>query len=88
MESVKSKALEILRNSLKDPKAKFHKHQWKSISRLVKDRSRLLVVQRTGWGKSAVYFISTKLMRDDGYGPTIIISVSYTHLTLPTIYSV
>lgn len=74
MESVKSKALEILRNSLKDPKAKFHKHQWKSISRLVKDRSRLLVVQRTGWGKSAVYFISTRLMRDDGYGPTIIIS--------------
>jgi ATP-dependent DNA helicase RecQ len=33
-----------------------------------------LVVQRTGWGKSAVYFIATKLMREQGFGPTIIIS--------------
>ncbi|MFX5053549.1 DEAD/DEAH box helicase, partial [Acinetobacter baumannii] len=34
----------------------------------------LLVVQKTGWGKSAVYFIATKLLRMQGKGPTIIIS--------------
>ena len=74
MSSLKDKALEVLRESLNDPGASFHKHQWKAISKVVKDRSRLLVVQRTGWGKSAVYFISTKLLRDKGFGPTIIIS--------------
>ena len=51
---------------------------WKAvisaISTLVEDSGRLLVVQRTGWGKSAVYFISTKLLRERGKGPTVIIS--------------
>jgi len=67
-------ALDVLRESLANAAAEFHEHQWESISTLMEDRARLLVVQRTGWGKSAVYFIATRLMREQGYGPTIIIS--------------
>ncbi|RLA52304.1 MAG: ATP-dependent DNA helicase RecG [Gammaproteobacteria bacterium] len=74
MNATESRALELLRTSLGKSDATFHEHQWESISTLVEKRSRLLVVQRTGWGKSAVYFIATKLMREQGYGPTIIIS--------------
>jgi ATP-dependent DNA helicase RecQ len=68
------RGLEILRKSLGRDDATFHEHQWESIATLVEQRGRLLVVQRTGWGKSAVYFIATKLLREQGYGPTIIIS--------------
>ena len=74
MTAIKNIALEMLRDSLGKPEANFHEHQWEAISTLVAKRSRLLVVQRTGWGKSAVYFIATKLMREQGHGPTIIIS--------------
>jgi len=45
-----------------------------AITALVDDRARALVVQRTGWGKSAVYFIATRLLRDRGAGPTLIVS--------------
>lgn len=48
--------------------------QWTAIEALVVGRRRALVVQRTGWGKSAVYFIATKLLRDAGAGPTVIVS--------------
>ncbi|MBC7460564.1 MAG: ATP-dependent DNA helicase RecQ, partial [Thermoleophilia bacterium] len=48
--------------------------QWDAISALVQRRARLLVVQRTGWGKSSVYFLTTKLLREQGAGPTILIS--------------
>jgi len=54
--------------------ATFRPGQWESIERLVVERSRVLVVQRTGWGKSAVYFIATRLLRDQGAGPTLLIS--------------
>ncbi len=74
MRSVRGQALKILRESLGNSSADFHEHQWEAISTLVEDRGRLLVVQRTGWGKSAVYFIATRLMRKAGYGPTVIIS--------------
>jgi len=72
--NVKDQAVTLLRHSLGDNAGNFHDHQWESISTLVEDQGRLLVVQRTGWGKSAVYFIATKLLREQGYGPTIIIS--------------
>jgi ATP-dependent DNA helicase RecQ len=72
--TVKKRALQLLRQSLKKPDACFHEHQWEAISTLVEDQERLLVVQRTGWGKSAVYFIAAKLLREKGRGPTIIIS--------------
>ena len=74
MNLVYRRGIEILRQSLGDSNAAFHEHQWESISTLVEDSGRLLVVQRTGWGKSAVYFISTKLLRERGKGPTVIIS--------------
>src|SRR5690349_21926687 len=48
--------------------------QWSAIEALVVDRRRALVVQRTGWGKSAVYFVATLLLREQGSGPTVIIS--------------
>jgi ATP-dependent DNA helicase RecQ len=48
--------------------------QWTAISALVLKRRRALVVQRTGWGKSAVYFVATALLRALGSGPTVIVS--------------
>ena len=48
--------------------------QWRAIEALVARRARALVVQRTGWGKSAVYFVATSLLRARGAGPTIIVS--------------
>lgn len=74
MTDLKTTALQLLRTALSRPDATYHQHQWEAISTLVADRSRLLIVQRTGWGKSAVYFIATRLLREQGHGPTIIIS--------------
>src|ERR1700721_2182647 len=54
--------------------ARLREDQWVAIEALVADRRRALVVQRTGWGKSAVYFIATALLRKDGAGPTVIVS--------------
>jgi ATP-dependent DNA helicase RecQ len=48
--------------------------QWTAIEALAVDRRRALVVQRTGWGKSAVYFVATALLREHGAGPTVIVS--------------
>ena len=48
--------------------------QWTAIEALVVQRRRALVVQRTGWGKSAVYFVATALLREQGSGPTVIVS--------------
>jgi len=67
-------ALELLRRALSDPKAKFRDGQWEAIDALVNQRRKLLVVQRTGWGKSSVYFIATRILRDRGLGPTLIVS--------------
>jgi ATP-dependent DNA helicase RecQ len=54
--------------------AAWHPGQLEAITALAYDRKRVLVVQRTGWGKSAVYFIATRLLRDGGSGPTILVS--------------
>jgi len=54
--------------------AAFRPGQWEAVERLVAGRARVLVVQRTGWGKSAVYFIATRLLRDRGAGPTLLVS--------------
>ena len=48
--------------------------QWTAIEALAVDQRRALVVQRTGWGKSAVYFVATALLRAQGAGPTVIVS--------------
>jgi ATP-dependent DNA helicase RecQ len=54
--------------------ASLREDQWTAISALVAERRRALVVQRTGWGKSAVYFVATALLRARGAGPTVIVS--------------
>jgi ATP-dependent DNA helicase RecQ len=56
------------------PSPEFRDGQWEAIEQLVERRGRVLVVQRTGWGKSAVYFIATRLLRDRGAGATVLIS--------------
>src|SRR3954463_2409981 len=54
--------------------ARLREDQWAAIEALVVDRRRALVVQRTGWGKSAVYFVATALLRAQGAGATVIVS--------------
>nr|WP_205835216.1 RecQ family ATP-dependent DNA helicase [Microbacterium sp. CFH 90308] len=54
--------------------ADFHDGQFEAIEALVDERRRALVVQRTGWGKSAVYFVATLLLRRRGAGPTVLVS--------------
>ncbi|MCU1599532.1 MAG: recombinase RecQ [Frankiales bacterium] len=54
--------------------ARLRDDQWTAISALVEAHRRALVVQRTGWGKSAVYFVATALLREQGAGPTVIVS--------------
>ena len=70
---MKSEALKYLRQALGEPLANFRSDQWESIERVL-NGNRVLVVQRTGWGKSMVYFLATKLLRVRGAGPTLIIS--------------
>jgi ATP-dependent DNA helicase RecQ len=60
--------------SLAGPDAALRDDQWTAIRALVEDRRRALVVQRTGWGKSAVYFTATVLLRSRGSGPSVIVS--------------
>lgn len=62
-----------LRTALNNPTATFRDGQWESIEQLLQ-RNRVLVVQRTGWGKSMVYFLATKILRMKGAGPTLLIS--------------
>jgi len=69
----KARAQELLERSI-GPDAEFRPQQWEAIDRLVNDNDRLLLVQRTGWGKSTVYFTATKLRREQGAGPTLIVS--------------
>src|ERR1700678_2015519 len=54
--------------------ARLREDQWTAIRALVAEKRRALVVQRTGWGKSAVYFVATALLRAAGAGPTVIVS--------------
>src|ERR1700726_1066900 len=60
--------------ALAGEKARLRDGKWAAISALVAARRRALVVQRTGWGKSAVYFVATALLRARGAGPTVIVS--------------
>jgi ATP-dependent DNA helicase RecQ len=67
-------ALERLRSLTADTRADFRPGQLEAIRDVVADRARVLCVQRTGWGKSAVYFVATALLRESGAGPTLIVS--------------
>lgn len=66
--------VEELLQRLAGPDARFREHQREAITDLVEDRARVLCVQRTGWGKSAVYFLATTLLRERGAGPALIVS--------------
>ncbi|UNK69970.1 RecQ family ATP-dependent DNA helicase [Microbacterium sp. H1-D42] len=67
-------ALGALRELVGRSDADFHDGQYEAIEALVEGRRRALVVQRTGWGKSAVYFVATLLLRRQGAGPTVLVS--------------
>ena len=67
-------ALRLLRDLTGDPASTFRPDQLEAIRMLVEQRQRVLLVQRTGWGKSAVYFIATKMLRNRGAGPTLLVS--------------
>lgn len=71
--ATRAQAQEIL-EQLAGPAATLRDDQWTAIEALVVQRRRALVVQRTGWGKSAVYFIAAKLLRAEGRGATVIVS--------------
>ncbi|MET8528846.1 DEAD/DEAH box helicase [Micromonospora sp. NPDC005172] len=80
--AVRERAEAVLRR-LAGEHARLREDQWRAIEALVVDRRRVLCVQRTGWGKSAVYFVATALLRDreqtgggdgGGHGPTVIVS--------------
>lgn len=68
------RALELLRLGSGRAEAAFREGQEDAIRHIVDGRGRLLVVQKTGWGKSFVYFIATKLLREEGNGPALLIS--------------
>ena len=68
------RALELLRAGTNQPDAVFRDGQDTAIQHIVEGRGRLLLVQKTGWGKSFVYFIATKLLRGAGEGPALLIS--------------
>lgn len=70
---LKSEARALLRVMLSS-EDDFHPDQYEAIERLVAGRRRVLLVQRTGWGKSFVYFIATALLRKRGAGPALLIS--------------
>ncbi|GJF15573.1 ATP-dependent DNA helicase RecQ [Mycolicibacterium cyprinidarum] len=65
---------QVILEQLAGPDARLRDDQWSAIEALVVHRRRALVVQRTGWGKSAVYFIAAKLLRTAGRGATVIVS--------------
>ena len=71
--SLQQHALELLRAML-GTQADFRPGQWDAIEAVAVKKQRALVVQRTGWGKSLVYFLAAKLLREQGAGPTLLIS--------------
>src|SRR5688500_7293387 len=70
---LETRSADLLRD-LAGPGARFREHQLEAVRDLVEDRARVLCVQRTGWGKSAVYFLATALLRERGAGPALIVS--------------
>ena len=74
--NLEQRALRLLRHAVDDPRAEFRQGQWEAIEDLLLRRAKLLVVQRTGWGKSMVYFLTTRLMRERApeRGMTLLIS--------------
>ena len=68
------RARELLKSGTGRSDAAFREGQEEAIRHLMEGRGRLLVVQKTGWGKSVVYFIAAKLLREAGEGPALLVS--------------
>ena len=68
------RALELLQTGTGIADATFRPGQEEAVQHVVEGRGRLLVVERTGWGKSFVYFIATRLLREGGRGPALLVS--------------
>ena len=68
------RSLELLRIGTSIPDVQFREGQEEAIRSIVERPGRYLVVQKTGWGKSFVYFIATKLLREAGEGPVLLVS--------------
>ncbi|MDX0056939.1 RecQ family ATP-dependent DNA helicase [Sinorhizobium meliloti] len=68
------RSLQLLKAGSGRPDVSFRENQEEAIRHIVEGKGRLLVVQKTGWGKSFVYFIATKLLRENGAGPALLIS--------------
>ena len=66
--------VQALRALTNNSKAELREGQREAIDAIVNDKARVIVVQRTGWGKSALYFVATHLLRQQGMGPSLIIS--------------
>ena len=73
-DDLRTRADAVLRALTGRDDAAFREGQWEAVEALVARRERALVVQRTGWGKSAVYFVATALLRAAGAGPTLLVS--------------
>lgn len=75
-QELRAEADAVLAGLVGDPggPARLREDQWQAVAALVREHRRALVVQRTGWGKSAVYFVATALLRRRGAGPTVIVS--------------
>jgi ATP-dependent DNA helicase RecQ len=73
MPTVQDIAPVLLKKAL-GPDAEFRGGQLAAIESVVDRKERLLLVQRTGWGKSVVYFLATRMLRDQGHGPALLIS--------------
>src|SRR3954451_1525308 len=71
--TVEARGTELVRRKV-GAEGEIRSGQLEAVTALYAERRRVLVVQRTGWGKSAVYFIATRLLRDDGRGPTLLVS--------------
>ncbi|MEN3357419.1 MAG: ATP-dependent helicase RecQ [Mycobacteriales bacterium] len=74
LDTLRERAERCLRALVGSGSARLRDDQWAAVQALVAGRRRALVVQRTGWGKSAVYFVATALLRAAGAGPTVIVS--------------
>ncbi len=68
------RALELLQKGTRISDATFRPSQEEAIRHVVEGRGRLLVVEKTGWGKSFVYFIATRLLREAHRGPALLVS--------------
>ena len=64
----------LLRATLEDSEAGCRQWQWGAIHGAAIQRRKCLIIQRTGWGKNIAYFLATRILRDQGAGPTLVVS--------------